>query len=153
MSLPPILVNLAHLSLLCVQNDCTLYLTDISVQPAVPSEPAVIDAFAKIWDTTELLVSFDGANITLPHPDRQSNSAWPHVDQSPKRKGLQCVQGLLNLAPNGPRDGGLIVLKGSSLLNEAFFKAHPAAGERTCKEHSHPIHYPLEIGSWLRHHC
>lgn len=77
-------------------------------------------------------MSFDGANLTLPHPDRQPNAAWPHVDQSPKRKGLQCVQGLLNLAPNGPRDGGLIVLRGSSLLNEAFFKAHPGAGERTC---------------------
>lgn len=97
------------------------------------SEPAIIDAFTKIWNTPELLVSFDGANLTLPHPDRQPNAAWPHVDQSPKRKGLQCVQGLLNLAPNGPRDGGLIVLKGSSLLNEAFFKAHPGSGERTCE--------------------
>ncbi|KAJ4417477.1 hypothetical protein N0V82_006141 [Gnomoniopsis sp. IMI 355080] len=95
------------------------------------TEPTIIDAFAKIWGTPNLLVSFDGANITLPHPDRQSNEAWPHVDQSPKRTGLQCVQGLLNLAPNGPQDGGLIVLKGSSLLNEAFFKAHPGAGERT----------------------
>lgn len=97
------------------------------------SEPKIIDAFAKIWNTHKLLVSFDGANITLPHPERQPNSAWPHVDQSPKRKGLQCVQGLLNLAPNGPQDGGLVVLKGSSLLNEAFFKAHPDAGQRTCE--------------------
>lgn len=78
-------------------------------------------------------MSFDGANLTLPHGARQANAAWPHVDQSPRRRGLQCVQGLLNLAPNGPRDGGLIVLRGSSLLNEAFFKAHPGAGERTCK--------------------
>lgn len=96
------------------------------------SEPAIIDAFAKVWETRDLLVSFDGANLTLPHAERQTNAAWPHVDQSPKRKGLQCVQGLLNLTQNGPRDGGLIVVKGSSRLNETFFKAHPDAGERTC---------------------
>lgn len=101
--------------------------------PPKNSEPTIIQAFAKVWETPDLLVSFDGANLTLPHGARQANAAWPHVDQSPRRRGLQCVQGLLNLAPNGPRDGGLIVLRGSSLLNEAFFKAHPGAGERTCK--------------------
>jgi hypothetical protein len=37
---------------------------------------------------------------------------------------MQCVQGILNLAPNGPNDGGLIVLKGSSALNEQVFKEH-----------------------------
>lgn len=37
---------------------------------------------------------------------------------------MQCVQGILNLATNGPEDGGLIVLKGSSALNEDFFKTH-----------------------------
>lgn len=42
----------------------------------------------------------------------------------PLRKGMQCVQGILNLAPNGPKDGGLIVFKKSSKLNELFFKTH-----------------------------
>lgn len=37
---------------------------------------------------------------------------------------MQCVQGILNLAPNGPNDGGLIVMKGSSALNEEFFATH-----------------------------
>lgn len=87
-------------------------------------EPAIIDAFAKLWQTEDLLVSFDGANLTLPTKDREPVAAWPHVDQSPHRKGMQCVQGILNLATNGPKDGGLIVLKGSSALNEAFFKTH-----------------------------
>lgn len=87
-------------------------------------EPAIIDAFAKIWGTDELLVSFDGVNLTLPAATRPALGAWPHVDQSPLRKGLQCVQGILNLAPNGPNDGGLIVMKGSSALNEEFFATH-----------------------------
>ncbi|KAH8897559.1 hypothetical protein GQ53DRAFT_802870 [Thozetella sp. PMI_491] len=88
------------------------------------TEPKVIEAFTKLWRTDQLLVSFDGANITLPAPDRPPVGAWPHVDQSPLRKGLQCVQGILNLTPNGPDDGGLIVLKGSAGMNEEFFKTH-----------------------------
>lgn len=88
----------------------------------------MVDAFAKLWGTDELLVSFDGANLTLPSPDRALLPAWPHVDQSPLRRGLQCVQGILNLAPNGPEDGGLVVLKGSSALNEQFFQQHGVEG-------------------------
>ena len=89
------------------------------------SEPTVIDAFAKLWGTDELLVSFDGMNLTLPTKDLQPTTPWPHVDQNPNRKGMQCVQGILNLAPNGPDDGGLVVLKGSHNENETFFKLHP----------------------------
>ncbi|KAJ0120119.1 uncharacterized protein J7T55_000973 [Diaporthe amygdali] len=92
-------------------------------------EPTILNAYAKLWQTEDLLVSFDGANLTLPTKDREPVGAWPHVDQSPHRKGLQCVQGILNLAPNGPKDGGLIVLKGSSALNEAFFKTHDTERE------------------------
>lgn len=91
------------------------------------TEPALIDAFAKIWDTKELLVSFDGLNFTLPAGAAgiPPSEPWPHVDQNPIRKGMQCVQGILNLAPNGPDDGGLLVMKGSHALNEQFFKAFP----------------------------
>jgi hypothetical protein len=89
------------------------------------SEPAIIDAFEKLWGTRELLVSFDGMNLTLPSKDLKPSTPWPHVDQNPKRKGMQCVQGILNLAPNGPDDGGLVVLKGSHKANETFFKLHP----------------------------
>jgi hypothetical protein len=89
------------------------------------SEPAIIDAFETLWGTRELLVSFDGMNLTLPSTDLKPSTPWPHVDQNPNRKGMQCVQGILNLAPNGPDDGGLVVLKGSHNANETFFKLHP----------------------------
>ncbi|KAH7398788.1 hypothetical protein DE146DRAFT_504849 [Phaeosphaeria sp. MPI-PUGE-AT-0046c] len=96
------------------------------------TEPGVIDAFEKLWGTRDLLVSFDGMNLTLPSADLKPSTPWPHVDQNPKRKGMQCVQGILNLAPNGPDDGGLVVLKGSHNANETFFKLHPeSAGAGT----------------------
>jgi hypothetical protein len=86
------------------------------------TEPKVIEVFSKLWGTDELLSSFDGMNITLPRQKDLQWSPWPHCDQSPHRKGMQCVQGLLNYQPNGPEDGGLILMKGSSKLFDEFFR-------------------------------
>lgn len=85
------------------------------------TEPGVLDVFSKLWGTDELQCSFDGMNITLPRQKDLEWSPWPHCDQNPSRKGMQCVQGLLNYQPNGPKDGGLIVMKGSSKLFDQFF--------------------------------
>ncbi|KAF4634251.1 hypothetical protein G7Y89_g3856 [Cudoniella acicularis] len=93
-------------------------------------EPGLLNAFAKIWQTEKLLVSFNSINLTLPSLTSTSTSApalvprWPHQDQSPHISGFQCAQGILNLAPNGPQDGRLIRLEGSHLLNDEFFKTH-----------------------------
>lgn len=80
-----------------------------------------MDVFTKLWGTDELLVSFDGMNITLPRQKDLSWSPWPHCDQNENRKGMQCVQGLLNYQPNGLKDGGLILMKGSAKLFDEFF--------------------------------
>ncbi|EUC42417.1 hypothetical protein COCMIDRAFT_103571 [Bipolaris oryzae ATCC 44560] len=85
------------------------------------TEPKVVDVFTKLWGTDELLCSFDGMNITLPRQKDLNWSPWPHCDQNENRKGMQCVQGLLNFQPNGPKDGGLILMKGSSKLFDEFF--------------------------------
>ncbi|KAK7978165.1 hypothetical protein PG988_005655 [Apiospora saccharicola] len=89
------------------------------------SEPGVIEPFAQLWNTDELLVSFDAPNITLPGRTDVDGAPWPHVDQSPTRKGLVCVQGIVNLSPAGPNDGGLQLFTGSSELFEQFFVEHP----------------------------
>lgn len=86
------------------------------------TEPKILEAFAKIWGTDELLVSFDALNITLPNrPDKPALKPWPHVDQSPYRRGLHCVQGVINLSPAGPEDGSLMVYPRSNLYTEEFF--------------------------------
>ncbi|TVY14532.1 putative phytanoyl-CoA dioxygenase [Lachnellula arida] len=94
-------------------------------------EPGVIEAFEKLWGTKELLVSFDGMNFTLPSNPRAATEPWPHIDQSPTRLGLQCVQGILNFAPNGPQDGGLMVMKGSHKFKDEFFSAHDVLDRKT----------------------
>jgi len=102
------------------------------------TEPGVLDVFSKLWDTDELLCSFDGMNVSMPNRKDLEWSPWPHCDQNPSRKGMQCVQGLLNYQPNGPKDGGLIVMKGSSKLFDQFF-------QETRVEAEHPDKPPPEL--------
>ncbi|PYI21809.1 hypothetical protein BO99DRAFT_400481 [Aspergillus violaceofuscus CBS 115571] len=82
------------------------------------SEPGLIDKFAQVWGTDQLLVSFDGMNLSMPESERPKTdpifAPWSHVDQSAYNAEFDCVQGILNLLPNGPEDGGLMVLDGSS---------------------------------------
>ncbi|KAJ5898945.1 hypothetical protein N7495_003689 [Penicillium taxi] len=86
-------------------------------------EPGVLETFSKLWGTDELLVSFDSLNVTFPNrKDIPRKGAWQHVDQSPFRKGLHCIQGVINLSHSGPEDGGLVVYPGSHKLFDAFFE-------------------------------
>lgn len=93
----------------------------------IRSEPGLIETFGKIWGTEELLVSFDGVNVSLPFDQEDSTvdrAPWPHVDQSPNRRFKHCVQGIMNLHDNGPKDGGLMVLQNSFPLYNEFFETH-----------------------------
>ncbi|KAL2838646.1 hypothetical protein BJY01DRAFT_237414 [Aspergillus pseudoustus] len=85
-------------------------------------EPGVVDAFAKVWETDELLVSFDSLNVTFPNrKDKPARAPWPHVDQSPYKRGLHCIQGIINLSHAGPEDGSLMVLPRSTTYYDEFF--------------------------------
>ncbi|XRM43903.1 hypothetical protein ABZX51_007057 [Aspergillus tubingensis] len=60
----------------------------------------------------------DGLNLSLPEKERPKTdpifTPWAHVDQSPFNIKFDTVQGIVNLLPNGPEDGGLMVFEGSS---------------------------------------
>lgn len=57
-------------------------------------------------------------NLSVPEKERPKThevfAPWAHADQSPLQTNFDCVQGILNLLPNGPDDGGLMVLDGST---------------------------------------
>jgi len=89
----------------------------------IRAEPGVVGAFEKVFDTDDLIVSFDGFNFTFPtRTDMKENTPWPHQDQDPEKPEFRCLQGLVNMLPNGPNDGGLLVCKGAHLLSEQFHK-------------------------------
>ncbi|KAI4735403.1 hypothetical protein E4T50_14086 [Aureobasidium sp. EXF-12298] len=89
----------------------------------IRSEPGVVGAFEQWLKTEDLIVSFDAVNFGLTgRKDLAPNSPWPHQDQDPTKNGFRCLQGLVNILPNGPNDGGLIVCKGAHLFSEQFHK-------------------------------
>lgn len=89
--------------------------------------PAVAEAFARVWDTADLLVSFDAAGAFRPSAFKgrwKTRASWFHVDQNGLREpGFACVQGLVNLVDAGPDRGGLVVLPGSHRRHAALFEA------------------------------
>ncbi|CAN9126833.1 unnamed protein product [Alternaria alternata] len=89
---------------------------------SIRGEPGVVGAFEKVYDNKDLIVSFDAINFTLPRSDIAPNKPWPHQDQDPAKPGFRCLQGLVNLLPNGPDDGGLIVCPGGHLLSDEFHR-------------------------------
>lgn len=74
--------------------------------------PKAHQVFEQIWGTSELLVSFDGANIFRPwhHGFRKTMCGWWHVDQGRGKQGRQAVQGLVSLFPSDGHTGGLTVV-------------------------------------------
>jgi len=84
-------------------------------------EPGVLAPFERLWGTDQLLSSFDSLNITFPNrKDVPRKAAWEHIDQSPFRRGMHCVQGIINLSHSGPEDGGLMVYAGSHKLHDEY---------------------------------
>jgi ectoine hydroxylase-related dioxygenase (phytanoyl-CoA dioxygenase family) len=82
----------------------------------VRCNPKVINAFATIWGTNDLLVSFDGIAFHLP-PERSGKrfvdkDAY-HVDQSFTRCYPDCIQGWINGFDTNEGDATIKLLVGS----------------------------------------
>ncbi|CAK9093249.1 unnamed protein product [Durusdinium trenchii] len=79
--------------------------------------PKVKDAFAAVWSTNDLLVSFDGGNVFRPwrfDPAWRTLGGWYHCDQNTRlgaaSRGRCCVQGLVTLSEASRNSGGLVVV-------------------------------------------
>lgn len=89
------------------------------------------EAFGLIYDTEDLITSFDGGNVfrpwqALPEYFREgeemwkTSSGWFHVDQGRDLRGLQCVQGLVTLTDVTPATGGFCVIPKSHLYHDSL---------------------------------
>jgi hypothetical protein len=57
----------------------------IQVMWDLRQDPRIVDAFAQIWGTSDLIVSMDGMSIMCPPEIREGYfQPWPHVDQQLK---------------------------------------------------------------------
>lgn len=78
----------------------------------------VQEVFKKLWDTDELIVSFDGSCYIPKSLDKKDN-IWTHTDQASNSPELKCYQGLVSLTDNKERT--LVVYEGSHLLHRSYF--------------------------------
>jgi len=98
---------------------------------AVRGWPGIKQAFARIWETDDLIVSMDCVLLWRPW---WADSKWKpsteglHLDQNPFNKvDLECIQGMVPLIPVTDASGGLQVVPDSNLdaAKEEFKRAHP----------------------------
>lgn len=87
--------------------------------------PQVKAAFAALWGTNDLLVSFDGG-VTFRSQDPTlvpSDGYWWHVDQSPRlMPKAECMQGILTLTASDPDVGGLVLIDASHKYFPSFYE-------------------------------
>ena len=56
----------------------------------VRGHPRIVEVFAELYGTNELLSSFDSINMI--RPGSNAEGGWLHVDQAPNKRGLRCIQ-------------------------------------------------------------
>ena len=87
---------------------------------------SVQQPFRDLWDTDDLVVSFDGSCYMAPG-DSHRDSNWTHTDQAPNKKGRICVQGFVSLTDNEEKT--LRVYSGSHKLHESVLKDSEVKGD------------------------
>lgn len=94
-----------------IVNDCGIGQSDFMW--SVRSNRNIKRVYAQIWETNELLVSFDGCGIYRNwrrEPQWKTTTGWYHVDQNPVTKPDRCcIQGFVSLTDQNEMTGGLIV--------------------------------------------
>ena len=85
----------------------------------VRTNKKVQDVFKSIWNTNDLVVSFDGCCYMSKNLKKKDN-CWTHIDQGVKKQGLHCYQGFVALTSNKERT--LLVYEGSHKLHNDYFK-------------------------------
>ncbi|KAK9837297.1 hypothetical protein WJX81_004709 [Elliptochloris bilobata] len=94
----------------------------------IRKHPRIRSVFASLWGDSRLLSSFDSINVMPPAlsggPVELPGGSWLHTDQRPSRKGVACIQGLVNLVDVGFQagTGTLLVKDGSHDSHERFFQ-------------------------------
>ncbi len=84
------------------------------------TRPSIINVFKKLWDTDELVVSFDGACYIAKNCIKK-DKIWTHTDQASNNSNLKCYQSFISLTSNENRT--LVVYEKSHLLHEKYFKS------------------------------
>ena len=90
---------------------------------------ACYPVFREIWQTDQLLASFDGGSLMHQTGNGDSWRAWFHADHGRESSyQMESVQGFVTLSDCGPEDGGLVLLHGSREVYHKYLATHPSEG-------------------------
>jgi len=100
----------------------------------VRQNPKVVSVFSKIWNTQDLLVSFDGASFHMPHEETKrgyfKGNTWYHSDQRFSDSSFQCVQGWVTAFDVTQGDATLSIFEGSHKYHREFSEKFQLLGEK-----------------------
>ena len=84
----------------------------------IRTKPKVQEIYKKLWETDELIVSFDGS-CYISKNNKQKDKIWTHTDQGPNNN-TKCYQGFVALTSNKERT--LVVYEGSHIYHKKYFE-------------------------------
>jgi len=125
---------------------------------AVRTLPAVQDVFKLVWETEDLVTSFDGANVFRPwsvdSPANKTSTGWWHVDQGIAKVGSkQAIQGFVSLFDADVHTGGLCVVPNSHKRHAEVLAHCPGKGALVASTKALGGVFPASMSSriaWLR---
>ena len=82
------------------------------------TNPKILNIFKKLWNTDELVCSFDGCCF-YSNTCNDTPHYWTHTDQSSLKKGVHCYQSFLSLTNNKERT--MIIYEGTHKYHESYF--------------------------------
>lgn len=91
----------------------------------IRTKPNVQNVFKRIWNTDELIVSYDGS-CYIGKDLAKKDKCWTHMDQCPTSFERECIQGFVALTSNEERS--LVVYKGSHKLYREHFEGKANTG-------------------------
>ena len=85
----------------------------------IRTRPQVQDVFKYLWNTDNLVSSFDGS-CYISENDMSKDKIWTHTDQSAKTSVLKCYQAFVSLTTNKERT--FRVYEGSHKIHKSYFE-------------------------------
>jgi len=83
------------------------------------TRPKVREVFETLWNTTDLVVSFDGC-CWIPKNCKKKDNFWCHSDQSPLVDQFACAQGFISLTDNKERT--LVIWRNTHKIHSKYLK-------------------------------
>jgi len=92
----------------------------------IRTRPKVKEIFSGLWNTKDLVVSFDGS-CYIGKQCKKKDAIWTHTDQSPTIKKHTCYQGLVSLTDNKERT--IVVYDKTHLIHSKYFEIKNNTGK------------------------